>query len=236
MNCPQCQAPNQQESAFCANCGAQLAPAQAPAGGYGPPSGQGTSAGYGPPSGYGQGGAPGQYPPPAQQPPGGYQAGGQYQPQRANSVAPFQFDLNRLARVDRIVAGASFIVLISLFLPWFSASFQGVSDTASGTSVHGWLWLVFILDLVILAYFVMRAGWAESPVRIPFAHEVVLMAVTGLQLLLVLIGFFDLPGNDGISGVSIGWSWGAFVGLLAALVAAGPVLVPPIRARMESRR
>jgi len=51
MNCPQCQTPNQQDSAFCANCGTQLAPAAAtaPYGGNFPPPGQSAPAGYGAP-------------------------------------------------------------------------------------------------------------------------------------------------------------------------------------------
>jgi hypothetical protein len=255
MNCPQCQTPNQQESAFCANCGTQLAPAEATAspGGYYPPAGQGAPAGYGapgpsdspggygPPSGYGQAPPTGQYPPPSSQPPGYPPAAGQqFQPRPAGSVAPFQFDANRLDRTDRIVGVSSLIVLISLFLPWFSVTVSslGISEsgTGSGLDAHGWLWLVFILDLFVLAYLVVRAGWQESPVKMPIAHAPLLIGVTGLQLLLVLIGFFDMPGNGGIPGVSIGWSWGAFVGLLAALAAAGPVIVPAVRSYMESRR
>ncbi len=267
MNCPQCQAPNQQDSAFCANCGTPLAAAQAPApqGGYGPPPGQGTpvgygapggpdatgyggSAGYGAPGGYGSPGtaAPtGQYPPAAPPPPGYPQPGAQYQPRPASPGGPasqFRFDLKRLTRVDQVVGGASFIVLISIFLPWFtvtvSASTFGIaaSGSGSGTDAHGWLWLVFVLDLLILAYLVMRAGWEQAPVRFPMAHAPLLIIATGLQLLLVLIAFFVMPSNEGLAGVSVGWAWGAFVGLLAALAAAGPVIWPAAQTYMQSRQ
>jgi hypothetical protein len=257
MNCPQCQTPNQADSAFCANCGTPLAAAQAPAspGGYLPPPGQGTPVGYGPPggsdavgygapSGYGQNAPASQYPPP-QQPPAGYpQPGGQYAPapRPASAVGPFQFDFKRLTRVDQIVGGASLITLISIFLPWFSASVSasafGISEIASesGTAAHGWLWLVFVIDLLIIAYLVMRAGWEQSPLRLPVAHAPLLIIATGLQLLLIVVAFFDMPGNDGISGVSIGWAWGAFVGLIAALAAAGPVLWPAAQSFMQSRQ
>ncbi len=264
MNCPQCQTPNQSNSAFCASCGAQLAPAEATAaaGSYMPPPGQGTPVGYGGPSagygapseygapsgyaqasGYGQAGsgAPaGQYPP-AQQPGTGYpQPGGQYQPRPAGPGSNFAFDLKRLTRTDQIVGVASLIVLISIFLPWFSVSVTVLgateSATGSGTTAHGWLWLVFVLDLLILAYLVMRAGWEEPPFKMPVAHAPVLLAATGLQLLLILIAFFDVPSSDGYAGVSVGWAWGAFIGLLAALAAAGPVVVPAVRSYMDSRR
>jgi hypothetical protein len=260
VNCPQCQAPNQQNSTYCAACGAQLATAEAPAaaGGYMPPgqsapvgygssSGYGSPAGYGAPAGYGPAGtaaptgqyAPmGGYPPPSQQQPpiGGYQPGGQPQSHRGGTTPAFQFDLKRLTRSDQVVGIASFIVLISIFLPWFSVSVRDFgSATGSGTAAHGWLWLVFILDLVIIAYLVMRAGWEESPVRIPLSHERLLMAATGLQLLLILIAFFDMPSSDGIAGVSVGWAWGAFIGLLAALAAAAP-MVPAVRSRVAFLR
>jgi len=35
---------------------------------------------------------------------------------------------------------------------------------------------------------------------------------------------------------SVGWGFGAFLGLLAALVAGGPVLVPAARSYLESRK
>jgi hypothetical protein len=258
MNCPQCQTPNGQDSAYCANCGTQLVPAaaSAPSGGYAQSPGQGTPAGYGvsdatgygPPTGYGQGGqgaAAGQYQPAGQQSPAGFpqgsgqyqpQGGGQQQPRATGPIGPFQFDLNRLTRADQIVGVASLITMISIWLPWFSVSYGGLSGTGSGTDAHGWLWLVFVLDLLILGYLVVRAGWEDSPVRLPIAHTPLLIAATGLQFLIVLIAFFDMPSSGGIPGVSIGWAWGAFVGLIAAIVAAAPVVAPTVRSYMESRR
>jgi hypothetical protein len=254
MNCPQCQTPNQGDSAFCANCGAQL-PAGAPASASGyPPPGQGTPVGYAAPSGsdavgygasgFGQSAPPAQYPPAGQQPTGYPQGGDQYQPQQrpAGTVAPFQFDFKRLTRVDQVVGGASLIAAISIFLPWFSvtvsSSVLGVSESAtgSGTDAHGWLWLVFVLDLFILAYLVLRAGWETMPFKLPIAHAPLLIIATGLQLLLVLIAFFVVPSNEGIPGVSVGWAWGAFVGLIAALAAAGPVIWPAAQSFMQSRK
>jgi hypothetical protein len=238
MNCPQCQMPNQTDSAFCANCGAQL-PAAAPASsGYMPPPGQGTPvgygapAGYGAPSGYGSGAPAGQYPPAGQQPPAGYpQAGGQYQPRPAGAGAPMQFDLKRLTRVDRTVAIASLIAMISIWLPWYSASADGLTVSFSGTWGHGWLWLEFVVALVLIGYLALRAASASAP-RLPVAHAPLLLIGTLVQLLLIVIAFADIPYGD----QGMGWDWAAFIGLIAALAAAAPLAVPAAQSYMQSRR
>jgi hypothetical protein len=48
----------------------------------------------------------------------------------------------------------------------------------------------------------------------------------------VLIALIDSPsGSDGV-----GWDWGAFIALLAALAAAAPVVVPAVRSYLERRK
>jgi hypothetical protein len=242
-----------------------VAQAAAPAG-YPPPQGAGTPpeyaasgapAGYGPPQGYDPAGgynpAGGYQAPETQQSPGyqapetqqspGYQQG-QYQPPpgggpqgpRPSSLPPVNFDHNRLDRVDKIVAGATFITMISIWLPWYSVSWGNStflvagSASISGTTGHGWLWLEFIVAIALLAYLTARAAWDRLPFTIPVAHAPLLIVATSLQLLLVLIAFLDIPYGSGV-----GWDWGAFIGLLAALAAAGPVVVPAVRSFRASR-
>jgi hypothetical protein len=250
MNCPQCQTANGPASAFCSNCGASMtaAPATAPAG-YPPPQGAGAPLGYAPSgaptgddapqgytaaSGYNSGGPtqPG-YPQGQYQPPGG----GPQAPRRS-SLPPVNFDHNRLTTVDKIVAGGTFITMISIWLPWFtiswgSSTFEGAgSASISGTTGHGWLWLEFFVALALLAYLGARAAWERLPFTVPVAHARLLIAGVSLQLLLVLIAFIDIPyGSDGV-----GLDWGAFIALLAALAAAGPVVVPAVRAFLDSRK
>jgi hypothetical protein len=251
MNCPQCQTENSPGSAFCGNCGAQMtvAPATAPAG-YPPP--QGTTV----PLGYGASSAPTGYDAPqGSTAAGGYNTGtpqqpgypqGQYQPPagggprapRGSSLPPVNFDHTRLTRVDKIVAGGTFITAISIWLPWFSISwgsstFQDAgSARISGTTGHGWLWLEFFVALALLAYLGARAAWERLPFTVPVAHARLLIAGVCLQLLLVLIAFIDIPyGSAGV-----GLDWGAFIALLAALAAAGPVVVPAVRSYLDSRK
>ena len=150
MNCAQCQTANGPGSTFCINCGTSLIPA-APAG-YGGPASQGAP------------GAP-QYQP------------GQAGPfmQRSSTLPPANFDLSRLTTVDRIIAGATLVTMISLWLPWYTAkdTVLGITSTASisGTGDHGWLWLEFLVALALLAYLTARAAWEQLPFGLPVAHE-----------------------------------------------------------------
>ena len=61
--------------------------------------------------------------------------------------------------------------------------------------------------------------------RLPIAHETLLLAGTGAQVLLVLIGFLDVPL------VGLGREIGAYLALLAAVAAALPVAMPIVRSR-----
>jgi hypothetical protein len=227
--------------------GATSAPASydAPAG-YNAPGGYNNQAGYNNQGGYdnqagysNQGGY--NNPGTPQQQPGGYPQGqyqqppvqgGGYTPGTTGSgVPPVNFDVNRLTSVDKIVAGGSLVALISIFLPWYSYSYLGATETFSGTTGHGWLWLEFIVALALIAYLASRAAWDRLPFNMPVAHAPLLIVGTALQLLLVLIAFIDIP----YGGSGVGWTWGAFVALLAALAAAGSVLVPAVRSYLESR-
>jgi hypothetical protein len=129
------------------------------------------------------------------------------------------FDVKRWGRGDIVGAAATFVLFIALFLPWFSVSIggygiPGLSESALGAD--GWMYLVLILSLVILGYLVARAMW--DGLRLPLPHWQALVGVTGLDLLLTLICFITKP-----SGTT--WSFGAYVGLLAALGAvAGAVI------------
>lgn len=261
MNCPQCQSPNSEDSAFCTTCGGRLAaPAasaagtplwgadQQPGSAFQPSGGYQPAGSFDAPGGF-QPAPPSQPAAPSQPaggygPPGGYNASGGYgapgtphQQRPAGAGPAFQLDPKRLARVDQIVAGASLIAMISIWLPWYSVAWgsdafeASGSASFSGTSLHGWLWLEFVVALLLIGYIVLRAGLPESRISLPIAHAPLLIIGTGLQLLLILIAFADIPyGNLGM-----GWGWAAFIGLLAALAAAAPVIVPAARSYMESR-
>jgi hypothetical protein len=134
----------------------------------------------------------------------------------------YNFDAKRWTRSDQIVGIGSAVLLIALFLPWFSVNVALVgSVTASGTTAHGWLWIVFILTLVVFAYLILTAGYAALPFNLPLPAERILLSVTGFNLMLVLIAFLDKPS---IIDMKIGWDFGAFIGLIAAIAAVVPLV------------
>lgn len=244
---------NQQDWAFCGNCGTPLGqPAPGPGGRESLPqsaslsgSGSGTPVMSGLPRSPDAPGVPhyghdpgaqagwsapgaqdGRYAPGAQ--PGWSGPGAPAGWSGPGTPAPaqqFRLDLRRLNRVDQTVGGASLVVLLSVFLPWFGV--DGIN--VSGTTAHGYLALVAILAVVLVAYLVLRSGWDEFPLNLPIAHAPLLLIGTSLQLLLVLIGFADVP----VSGLS--WEIGAYMALIASAVAAGPLVVPAIRAWQGAR-
>ena len=136
----------------------------------------------------------------------------------------FRFDPNRWTAGDRITGISTVLLLVSLFLPWYGVSFLGISAQASGLTGHGYLYIVLLLCLAILAYLGLRAGSEELPARLPLTHEQRLLAATGVNAAVVLLAFLIKP--EGTS-----WRFGAFTGVLAALAAMAPLVVPAVRAR-----
>jgi uncharacterized membrane protein len=159
----------------------------------------------------------------------------------AVTSAGYNFAVGRWTLSDKVAGAASVVVLIALFLPWFSGSISSNNSlglaaqtgSESGSDAHGWLWLVFVIVLLILADLVLTAGFGELPVKLPLRQDQLLLAATAVNLLLVFIGFVLKPSTYGVAGVSIGWSIGAFLALLAAIVAVAAV-TPPGRKRLDS--
>ena len=190
MTCPECRSETLPGAAFCGYCGTP----------------QGASVSQFPRTPgdqYVANAGPGQHGPPPSAPP-----------------REFRLDLRRLSPADQTVGGASLVVLVSLFLPWFGFGTLGADISVAGTTAHGYLIVVVITALLIAGYLLLRSGWTEFPVRLPIAHEVLLLAGTGVQLLLILIGFLDVP----LAG--LGREIGAYLALLASAAAVIPVARP----------
>jgi hypothetical protein len=160
--------------------------------------------------------------PPAQ--PGAPSGGAGVAP--AGGTPAFHFNAARWSTADRIAGIASLVLLISLFLPWFSVSALGFTVSADGLGSHGFLYLVMIVSILILAYLVLRAGWDTLPVSTSVPHETTLLIATAFNAVLVVIAFLWKPG-----GSLVGWSFGSFLALIAAIVAVGPLIAPIVQGR-----
>ena len=150
--------------------------------------------------------------------------GAQAPPPPSAPATQFSFDAKRWTRSDQIVGGATLVMLISLFLPWFTASDAFISVSVNGLW-HGWEYITLIVALAILVYLLLCAGFQELPFKLPFSHDQLLLAGTGINFLLVLLGFLIRPA------AGFGWTFGAFIGLIAAVVAVVPLGLPFMRAR-----
>lgn len=205
QTCPQCQNVATDTATTCPSCGSSLAGAAAA-----PQGGPATGA---PATGAPATGAP------ATGTPAPAAAG-------ASTMPAFKFDAARWSLADRISGVATIVLFISLFLAWFGVSVIGITVTASGVSAHGFLYIVMIIAILIVAYLVLRAGWEELPGGINLPHVITMMVATLINLVLVFIAFIDKPGGSGV-----GWEFGAFVALIAAVVAAVPYAIPQVRAK-----
>ena len=215
MNCSQCGNEAPVGANACPNCGASLAAAAPPGASAAPPgAGSAMPAGASPAT-------------------------------PASPLSGFAFDINRLSREERITGIATIVLLISLFLPWVTAkettTIAGVgsySASADGFSLHGYFWIAFILCLAVIAFLVMKAGFAKMPFDLPLTDDQALLAGTGVLFVIVLIGFlFKGYGGESVSGpgyhFSIGWGFGAFLGVVAAIVAVAPLAWPVIQKQMN---
>jgi len=122
---------------------------------------------------------------------------------------------------DLLVGGALVVLLIALFLPWFSGTAQflkstGVVAGVNGPQAHGYLWVVFVLAIVALIVLVGRDAIDRAPGNLP-SNEQMLLGATGLALVLTLLGLLQQPSSG--AAISLSWSYGGFIALLAALVA-----------------
>jgi hypothetical protein len=145
-----------------------------------------------------------------------------------SSGVNYRFDAKRWSQTDRIVAIATLVLFISLFLAWFGAGISIYHVTVDGLW-HGYMYITLIVSLAILGYLALVAGLASLPLKLPLSHPQLLAAATGLNFLLTLISFLTKP-----SGTS--WQYGAYIGLIAAFVAFVPRVVPAIRARLTSKK
>jgi hypothetical protein len=147
-----------------------------------------------------------------------------------SAVPAYKFEAARWSLADWIAGIASIVLFFSLLLYWFGISLDGTGITVgqmSGVSAHGFLYIVMIICILEVAYLVLRAGWDELPISGNVPHLTVMLVATIVNLVLVFIAFIDKPAG-------YGWEFGAFLALIAAVVAAAPYAIPQLRAKTMS--
>jgi hypothetical protein len=142
---------------------------------------------------------------------------------------------------DLVIGGSLVVLLIAIFLPWFSSTVRLVGGTASvsgsadGPHAHGYLWAVLVLAIAGLIVLIARDAIYSSPGNLP-SPEQIMVGATGLTLLLTILGLVLRP-SSGLTiarpsaqisailpilphlSISVGWSYGGFIAVAAALVA-----------------
>ena len=152
------------------------------------------------------------------------------------AAAPaFNLDLNRLTRNDRMVGGATIVFVISLFLPWFTVS-DGVASASVNGLWHGYMYIALILAVAVLAQEVLLAGFEQLPFKLHFGHEQAMLVATAAIFVLTVLSFVFKPAgaSDAFASVNWGWSFGAVIGLAAAVVSVLPLGLPFLRSRTGS--
>jgi hypothetical protein len=135
--------------------------------------------------------------------------------------------VNELTRKELIFGPATVVLLVSFWLPWYSLSVSGISFSASGLSAHGWLFIA-VLDSIILVLYVLITAFGAGDLADQgrLSKEQLLTVLTAVNLVLVVLAFLLKPAG-------FGWTYGAFLALVAAIAAFLPFGVPLVQ---EQRR
>ena len=142
-----------------------------------------------------------------------------------------RFEIKRLGNGDLIAGGASFALLIGIFLPWFGFGSPLTGNfTFDSTSLRSWMYLTFFITLAIIGYLVVKAMLAD--VRLPLEHWLILLGACGADLFLTFVCFATKP-------VGLSWQIGAYFSLVAAIAAVAGAVVrrnehPGVVARRRS--
>lgn len=126
------------------------------------------------------------------------------------------FKMQQLSTIDRVVAGAGAIALVSLFLPWYGASTPIYSASVSGFSTS-YGWLGGLLIVATGAYLALLRSGTKLP-ELPAGPGVVVLGASLLGTVIVALRWLTLPsGSASVGGVTY-LSYGPRVGIILTLV------------------
>src|SRR5215475_11791528 len=134
---------------------------------------------------------------------------------------------------DLALGSALIVLLIALFLPWFSATVPAgpvnLGVTESGAAAHGYFSWAFVLGIVSLLVLTAREFVARIRGNLPSGGQIIVGA-TFLALVLVILAFTLKPayltGSGGTviqavrvplaTATPVTWSYGGYVAIVAA--------------------
>ncbi len=130
----------------------------------------------------------------------------------------------RLSTGD-IAVGAGLIVgFISVFLPWYSASFSGEAGFGGfSTSVGGlsyWSgWFFFLATIIGIALFVLRTFVPTVAVpAMPLDDAMIYLVLGAVMVVMALLWLVaGAPGGSSGPGYSVGISFGLIIGIIAGV-------------------
>jgi hypothetical protein len=149
----------------------------------------------------------------------------------------FGFSLKRSSIADAVVGLSSVVLVVALFLNWFTLHLGSVASASrSGTYVHAYLWAAFALSVALCVYVVARLFTGELRFRGRIVQDTWVLLLSAGSVAVTLIAFLGKPKLVAPhTTIMAGWSYGAYMAIAAAglaLVASlGQVVV-----RLMSRR
>jgi hypothetical protein len=127
-----------------------------------------------------------------------------------------QFDMKKLDTSDRIVAGASVVALICLFLPWYGVSAGPLGSESSIGFGTSWGWLGSILIIVAGAYVVALRSGSNVP-KISYGPGVTVLGLSLIGTIIVILRWVTIPKGS-FAGYSYGPMYGMYLTILAGAV------------------
>jgi len=132
-------------------------------------------------------------------------------------VSRIRLDPQRLGVGDVMVAGASLVLMIGIYLPWFEFGSRSTGYFSfDATAVRSWMVITFFIALAIVVYLVVRV--VVDRFWLPLPHWFILLGAGGVNLVLTVACFAKKA-----TGVS--WDIGAYLSVLAAVTAVVGALV-----------
>ncbi len=134
-----------------------------------------------------------------------------------------KFDVQRIKGMDRVVAVASAVAIISMFLPWYGVSAGPLSATTSGFgSGYGWLGAVLIVAAGVYTI-LLRSGTSMHGSSIGPATWVAGLSVVGTVL--VVLRWLSMPS----ASAGAQFNYGPRIGIIVALIAGVVQVLASIR-------